>query len=74
MTWANNNYAIMLGGRAEYGDGPFVVDEVFYRPYIEDQYDDGFYQSNWSSMGHTQHISVIGMDSVFSGAFFKKVD
>jgi len=70
-TWFNDEYAIMIGSRSKYGDGPFKVLKVLDRDYYMDKISG---QSNYSSMGHTQHILVENAgDDYYSGAFFKKV-
>ncbi len=51
------------------GEGPFVINTVFDREYIPPYDDEG--QSNWSSMGHTQHVHIDGSDLMWSGAYFK---
>ena len=80
VTWSNDIYAKMTEGRARYGDGPFEVVAVFDREYDPPPEWDEVSQSNWSSMGHTQHVQLKeipdnfeGKPKLWSGAFFKKV-
>lgn len=55
-------------------EGPFTIESVIDRPYDplpeDDEYDHG--QSNWSAMGHTQHVIIKECPEIgiFSGAFF----
>lgn len=73
VVWADDHYATLTDGREKYGDGPFVIGKVFDRPYVSDPYDPEL-GSNWDSMGHTQHVSILGAYSHISGAYFKKLD
>lgn len=73
VTWFDEEYATLVDGRKKYGNGPFLILEVKDREFQPASYDDD--QSNWDSMGHTQHL-VIDIDALnkqYSGAFFKKV-
>ena len=58
------------------GEGPFSLESVIDRPYDPPSEDDeyGFGQSNWSAMGHTQHVTIAEFPGhgKFSGAFFLK--
>lgn len=72
VVWADEWYATMTGGRERLGSGPFEIIEVFDREYDPPYDDDG--QSNWSSMGHTQHVLVAGSDIMWSGAYFVKTE
>lgn len=68
------------------GNGPFTIAKVFDRPLVDDP--QGIEQSNWESMGHTQHVVLEEFptdsfrakngrfakgDKLFSGAFFIRV-
>lgn len=71
VTWASDHHATITDGRKSYGEGPFVVSEVFDRPFYHYMGD----RSNWDDMGHTQHIKFDGNEySLWSGAYFKKVE
>ncbi len=70
VVWADG-YDTLTDGRARYGDGPFRIIEVIDREY--DPADDFDGQSNWSSMGHTQHVRIDADEiAMFSGVFFVK--
>jgi hypothetical protein len=71
VAWSDNNYAKLTDGVNRFGHGPFVIETVIDREY-ENGYGD---QSNWSSMGHTQHVKIdAAKNNSFSGAFFKKLE
>ena len=56
----------------EWSDGPFTITKIIDRPYNPPE--DDFGQSNWSSMGHTQHVFIAEYpEREFSGAFFTVV-
>lgn len=58
------------------GEGPFVITKFWDRENSRDDYDFGYEQSLWESMGHTQHVMIDGdprEDHMYSGAFFIKV-
>lgn len=72
VVWAEG-YDTLTRGRTKFGDGPFRITEVIDRRYEPAGMFGG--QSNWSSMGHTQHVHIDADEaSMFSGAFFVKVD
>jgi hypothetical protein len=60
--------------REKYGHGPFTIKKVIDRNfYNNDDWMCGR-QSNWDSMGHTQHVCITDDDeNQFSGAFFRKI-
>lgn len=72
VTWFDDRYATLVDGREKHGDGPFtisgVIDREFEPPCDEDD------QSNWSSMGHSQHVHINGLETIWSGAYFKLVE
>ena len=71
VVWSDEHYATLVDlARPTLGDGPFVINTVLDREYVP-PYEDGE-QSNWSSMGHTQHVIIDGSDATWSGAYFKK--
>jgi hypothetical protein len=76
VTWFNGHYATLTSScRDKLGDGPFRIIKVIDRPKYE--YGFGDEQSNWESMGHTQHVVIDhdeGGNDMFSGAFFKLAD
>ena len=71
VVWADG-YGDLAGGRGKYGDGPFRITKVIDRAF---EPGDESYQSNWSSMGHTQHVYInVDRAPMFSGAFFAKAE
>ena len=82
VTWRNDGYATVTGGREKLGDGPFQITQV--RDIDEsaeyDPYDHQY--MGQQSAGHTQHVVIAESPTVtfttgrtapryFSGAYFK---
>lgn len=66
VTWFNDHYAKLTGGRKRLGEGPFEIVGV------------QRVKTNFRSVGHLQHVKIDlpeGSDDnyQFSGAFFKKI-
>lgn len=78
ITWINDHYANLTGGRKKYGDGPFTVLSAKEIP--DTMMGETSTMSMRQAAGHTQHLHVDiptpeGKDNTFwSGAFFKKVE
>jgi hypothetical protein len=79
VTWTDEDYATLTGGRERFGDGPFEIIKVYDREFSPPYYE--LDMSNWAQMGHTQHVQIdacpvedtTNVEKLWSGSFFRKV-